>query len=106
MAEQKGTTVVLRKPNGEIVSIENPDRISFPDQSRPYWTIAKENMEINTTGEVWIEDASGKGEALCEDAVSCTGVRCFHKTPHYNSGECDHVCRTMKKNVSCNPYKI
>lgn len=105
MANEKITLVVLRKPDGETVTIHEPDFVGYPSPSQPYWTIAKEKTEIHSTGEVWIEKKLSGNEVVCEDSVVCTGTRCFHKLPHPKSEECGSFCEADRA-ANCKPYRI
>ncbi|HXX56516.1 MAG TPA: hypothetical protein VEI96_00780 [Thermodesulfovibrionales bacterium] len=105
MANLKETLVILKKPDGETVVIRDPDFVSYPDASQPYWSIVKENNEIRTTGEVWVEKGLKGDEVFCEDSVICTGVRCFHKLPHPQAKDCGSSCE-LDRAANCRPYRI
>jgi hypothetical protein len=106
MAKNEETAVMLKKPNGETVVIQNPDRLDYPDNAKPYWRIVKGGEEICTTGEVWVEKPFIEGKLVCEESVVCTGTECFHKNPHAAGEECGQFCETMNKVVRCKPYGI
>ncbi|MEW6587204.1 MAG: hypothetical protein AB1442_16535 [Nitrospirota bacterium] len=84
---------MLKKPDGETVVVRDPDCVSYPDPSQPYWIIVKEKDEIRTTGEVWVEKNLSGNEVVCEDSVVCTGTRCFHRIPHERTEECGKFCK-------------
>ena len=48
MANPKETLVILKKPDGETVVIRDPDHVSYPEPSQPYWTIVKDKDKIHT----------------------------------------------------------
>jgi hypothetical protein len=106
MANPKETLVILKKPDGETVVIRDPDYVSYPDLSRPYWTIVKDKDEIHTTGEVWVEKGLSGDEVICEESVVCTGTRCFHKLPHPKSEDCGGFCEGVDRAANCRPYRI
>jgi len=106
MSSLKETVVVLKKPNGETLVVHDPDHVTYPDSSQPYWIIVKDKNEIRTTGEVWVERALAGNEVVCQDSVVCTGIRCFHKFPHPKSEECGKVCTGLDRAQSCRPYRI
>ena len=54
----KETPVVLKKSNGETIMVRNPDHVSYPDPSQPYWVIVKDKDEIRT-----LKDMRGTGIA-------------------------------------------
>ncbi|HAM51573.1 MAG TPA: hypothetical protein DCP92_13125, partial [Nitrospiraceae bacterium] len=95
----------LKKPDGETVVIREPNYISYPDPSHPYWTVVKEKTEIRTSGEVWVEKALKGSEVVCEDSVVCTGTRCLHRFPHPRSEDCGKFCE-LDRSTNCSPYKI
>ncbi|MCL5024146.1 MAG: hypothetical protein M1497_12425 [Nitrospirae bacterium] len=105
MEKLKEILVMLRKPDGETMVVQEPDYVSYPDPSRPYWTIVKEKSEIRTSGEVWVEKALKGDEVVCEDSVSCTGEKCFHKLPHPKAGDCGEFCE-LDRAANCRPYRI
>lgn len=98
--------VVLKKPGGETVVLHDPDYVSYPDSTQPYWVIVKDKTEYRTSGEVWVEKAQRGNEVVCEDSVVCTGVKCFHRIPHLKTGECDRFCEGADKRPNCSPYRI
>ncbi len=105
MEDLKVTLVSLKKPDGETLVIQLPDYVGYPSESQPYWTIVKDKMEIHTTGEVWVEKSLKGNEVVCEDAVVCTGTRCFHKLPHPKAEDCGSFCEADKA-ANCRPYRI
>jgi hypothetical protein len=105
MESLKEILVVLKKPDGETVVIREPDFVSYPNPSQPYWTIVKEKTEIRTSGEVWVEKAMRGNEVVCEDSVVCTGMRCFHKLPHPKAEDCGKFCE-LDRAANCKPYRI
>lgn len=105
MEDKKEILVSLKKPDGETLVIQEPDYVVYPSASQPFWTVVKDKLEIHTTGEVWIEKALKGNEVVCEDAVVCTGTRCFHKLPHPKSEDCGNFCEADKA-ANCRPYRI
>ncbi len=105
MESQKEILVSLKKPDGKTLVIQSPDYVSYPNPSQPYWIIVKDKLEIRTTGEVWVERALKGDEVVCEDAVVCTGTRCFHKLPHPKAEDCGSSCE-LDKAANCRPYRI
>lgn len=106
MTKPKVKQVMLKKPGGETIEIRNPDYVGYPDPSQPFWTIVKDNDEIRTSGEVWVESTLSGNELVCEDSVVCTGTRCFHRLPHPRSKECGTFCEGADRAMSCRPYRI
>ena len=106
MPKGKGTVAMLRKPGGETVVVHDPDHVSYPDPSQPYWIVVKGRNEIRTTGEVWIEKSLTGNEVVCEDSVVCTGTRCFHRIPHERTDECGKFCAGDNRSHDCSPYRI
>ncbi|HET6515324.1 MAG TPA: hypothetical protein VFG09_09220 [Thermodesulfovibrionales bacterium] len=105
MENLKEILVVLKKPDGETVVIREPDYVTYPDASQPYWTVVKDKTEIRTSGEVWVEKALVGNEVICEDSVVCTGTKCFHRLPHPRSEECGKSCE-VDRAANCRPYRI
>jgi len=105
MANLKVTRVILKKPDGETLVIEDPDYVGYPDASQPYWSVVKEKNEVRTTGEVWIEKTLLGSEVVCEDSAVCTGTRCFHRVPHERAEECGKFCEGERVH-NCTPYRI
>lgn len=105
MADLKVTRVILKKPDGETLVIQNPDYVGYPDASQAFWSVVKEHHEIRTTGEVWVEKTLLGSEVVCEDSAVCTGTRCFHRVPHERNEECGKFCEGEKVH-NCTPYRI
>lgn len=106
MADRKEILVIVKKPDGETIVIRDPEYLSYPDSSQPYWVIVKDKNEIRTTGQVWVESVLGGNEVICEDSVVCTGMRCFHRLPHERTEECGKFCEGANRAHDCTPYRI